>query len=120
MALERAKGAVLGTVITRTGAPASGADVKLMLSGADSHYVFKSVVADEQGRFLFSGVPPGSYNVVALSNAVRDWEFGSMEWSQTERSANTVEIGDSALSPITLEAFTLRYDSALCQLGETQ
>jgi len=111
---------VSGTVVTSTGAPASGADVKLILRGADSHYVFRSVIADQQGTFLFSGVPPGSYDLVALTDAVRDWEFGPIEWSKTEASANRIIVGDSVLSPAKLGAVTLSYHFDGCTLAKTQ
>ena len=33
---------------------------------------------------LCKGVPPGRYNLVALNEAVRDWEFGSFEFDPGE------------------------------------
>jgi hypothetical protein len=119
LTLERANGTVPGTVISSTGVPDPGADVKLILRGSDSHYVYRSVVADRQGRFQFSGVPPGSYDLIALNDPIRDWEFGPVEWSLVERSAQKVTVGDSALKPIKLEAVTLRYDFNGCPV-ETQ
>jgi hypothetical protein len=93
--IARATGEVQGAVVNANGKTASGADVKLVARGDDAEYVFKSVQADLQGHFLFSGVPPGKYNLVALHRLVRDSEFGPFEFARLRERAKEIEVGDS-------------------------
>lgn len=88
--------------------------MKLIAQCDDSPYVFRSVIADGMGRFALKGVPPGSYNLVALNEAVRDWEFGSFEFDQVKRWANEIRVEDVTLSGVRVKATTLRFPSSVC------
>ena len=112
--LERAQGEVRGKVVSTLAAPFSGADVKLISQGEDSRYVVKSTSADRNGDFDFAGVPSGSYDVVAFSEAVRDWEFGPDEWAAVKAFAKHVEVADSSHSTLELHATTVAYDAFQC------
>lgn len=112
--LERAPGELRGKVVSSWAAPVSAADVKLISQGEDSHYVVKSTSTDRNGDFDFAGVPPGSYDVVALSEAVRDWEFGPDEWVAVKAFAKHVEVGDSTHTPLELHATTVTYNESRC------
>ena len=112
--LERASGEVRGKVVSTLAAPVSVADVKLITQGEDSRYVVKSTGTDRDGDFQFAGVPPGSYDVVALSEAVRDWEFGPDEWEAVKASAKHVEVGDSTHATFELNATTIGYKASQC------
>jgi hypothetical protein len=111
---ERALGEVRGNVASTWAAPASAADVKLISQGEDSHYVVKSTSTGRNGDFDFAGVPPGSYDVVALSEVVRDWEFGPDEWAAVKASAKHVEVGDSTQTTLELHATTMAYTTSQC------
>ena len=102
---------VRGTVFGLDGVPASGADVKLISKGEDAPFVWKSMNADEKGQFLFSGVAPGAYDVVALDEAIRDWEFGPDEFAQVSRSATHFEIDDKSEMHFDLRVAKLRYQA---------
>lgn len=112
--LESAPGEIRGKVVSAGAAPASAADVKLISQGEDSRYVFKSTSTDRGGDFDFAGVPPGSYDLVALSEAVRDWEFGPDEWAAVKAFAKHVEVGDSAHATLELHATTVTYNESRC------
>jgi hypothetical protein len=112
--LERAPGEVRGKVVSTLAAPVSVADVKLISQGEDSRYVVKSTSTDRNGDFDFAGVPPGSYDVVALSEAVRDWEFGPDEWAAVKASAKHVDVGDSTHTTFELHATTIAYKASQC------
>lgn len=113
--LERATGEIRGTVMGKASLPLSAADVKLVAQGEDSHYVAKSVSTDREGRFHFAGVPPGIYDLVALNEAVRDWEFGPSEWAQVKDLAKHVEVGDSTQANVDLKGTAVRYDTSSCK-----
>ena len=112
--LERAPGEVRGKVVSTLAAPVSVADVKLISQGEDSRYVVKSTSTDQNGDFEFAGVPPGSYDVVALSEAVRDWEFGPDEWAAVKAFTKHVEVGDSTHATLELRATTTTYNESRC------
>jgi hypothetical protein len=109
--LERASAEVNGVVSGDGDVPVAGADVKLITQGDDSPFVFRSVNADGMGRFALKGVPPGRYNLVALNEAVRDWEFGSFEFDQVKRWATEIRVEDVAISGVRVKATTLRFPS---------
>ncbi len=88
--------------------------VKLISQGEDSRYVVKSTSTDRNGDFDFAGVPPGSYDAVALSEAVRDWEFGPDEWAAVKAFAKHVEVGDSTHTTFELHATTIAYKASQC------
>jgi hypothetical protein len=92
--------------------------VKLIAQGDDSPFVLKSIVADGQGRFALKGVPPGRYKLVALNEARRDWEFGSFEFDQVKRWAKEIQVEDSSLTGVKLEATTLRFPSSACSVPQ--
>ncbi|MGO9641525.1 MAG: carboxypeptidase regulatory-like domain-containing protein [Candidatus Acidiferrales bacterium] len=112
--LERATGDVRGNVISASAAPVSAADVKLISQGEDSRYVVRSTSTDRNGDFDFAGVPPGSYDVVALSEATRDWEFGPEEWATVKAFAKHVEVADSTHTILELHATTIACDASPC------
>jgi hypothetical protein len=112
--MERATGDVRGNVVNASAAPVSEADVKLISQGEDSRYVFRSTSTDLNGNFDFAGVQPGSYDVVALSEAVRDWEFGPDEWATVKTFAKHVEVGDSTPTTLELHATTIANDAPQC------
>jgi hypothetical protein len=114
MTLERAPGEVRGKVVSALAAPVSIADVKLISQGEDSRYVVKSTNTDRNGDFDFAGVPPGSYDVVALSEVVRNAEFGPDEWAAVKASAKHFEIGDSTHTTLELHATTIAYKASQC------
>jgi hypothetical protein len=113
--LERATGEIRGTVMGKASLPLSAADVKLVAQGEDSRYVASSVSTDREGRFHFVGVPPGNYDLVALNDAVRDWEFGPSEWAQVKDLAKHVEVGASTQANVDLKATAVRYDTSSCK-----
>jgi hypothetical protein len=112
--LERATAEVRGNVVSNSSAPVSAADVKLISQGEDSRYFARSASTDRNGDFEFAGVPPGSYDVVALNEAVRDWEFGPDEWTTVKAFAKHVEVADSTHSTLELHATTVAYDAFQC------
>lgn len=112
--LASARADVNGVVSGDGRIPVAGADVKLIGQGDDSPFVLRSVNADGKGRFALKGVPPGRYNLVALNEAVRDWEFGSFEFDQVKRWATEIRVEDVTLSGVTVEATTLRFPSSAC------
>lgn len=114
ISLGIAKADVSGTALGDDGAPVAGADVKLIAEGKDSPFVLKSVNADEQGHFSLRGIPPGGYNIVALNRAVRDWEFGSVEFDQLKRWATQIQVGDEPVAGLAVKAAMLRYSSPVC------
>ena len=114
LTLERATGEVRGSVFNSSAAHVSAADVKLISHGEDSRYVVRSTSTNRNGDFDFAGVPPGSYDVVALSEAVRDWEFGPDEWAAVKAFAKHVEVVDSTHSTLELHATTVAYDAFQC------
>jgi hypothetical protein len=114
ISLASAKADVRGIVFRDSGDPVAGADVKLIAQGEDSPFVFQSVNADEQGSFSFKGVPPGSYSIVALHDAVRDWEFGSFEFEQVKLWATQIQVEDLPLAGLSVKAASLRYPSFGC------
>jgi hypothetical protein len=103
-----------GVVDGDNGIPVSGADVKLIAQGEDAPYVFRSVVADAKGHFVVKGVPPGNYNLVALKEAVRDREFGSLEFGQVEGQAAPIQVRDASVTGISLKSTNLRYAASAC------
>jgi len=116
--LASATADVNGVVSGDGGVPVAGADVKLIAQGDDSPFVLKSIVADGQGRFALKGVPPGRYKLVALNEARRDWEFGSFEFDQVKRWAKEIQVEDSSLTGVKLEATTLRFPSSACSVPQ--
>jgi hypothetical protein len=52
--------------------------------------------------------------VVALNEAVRDWEFGPDEWEVVKAFAKHVEVADSTHSTLELHATTVAYDAFQC------
>lgn len=114
LTLERATGEVRGSVYNSSAAHVSAADVKLVSHGEDSRYVVRSTSTNRNGDFDFTGVPPGDYDVVALSEAVRDWEFGPAEWAAVRALAKHVEVGDSTHLTLELHATTVAYDAFQC------
>jgi hypothetical protein len=114
ISLGIAKADASGTALGDDGAPVAGADVKLIAQGKDSPFVLKSVNADEQGHFSLRGIPPGGYNIVALNRAVRDWEFGSVEFDQVKRWATQIQVGDEPVAGLAVKAAMLRYSSPVC------
>ena len=62
-----------------------------------------------------AGVPPGNYDLVALNDAARDWEFGPSEWAQVKDLAKHVEVGDSTQANVDLKATAVRYDTSFCK-----
>jgi len=114
LTLERATGEVQGSVYNSFAAHISGADVKLISHGEDSRYVVRSTSSNRNGDFDFTGVPPGGYDVVALSEAVRDWEFGPNEWAAVKAFAKHLEVGNSTLSTLELHATAVAYNALQC------
>jgi len=112
--LASAKAEVNGVVFGEGGSPVAGADVKLIAQGDDSPFVLRSVTADAKGRFTLKGVPPGKYRLVALNEAVRDWEFGSFEFDQVKRQAKEIQVDEVTLSDVAVQATTLRFPSSAC------
>jgi hypothetical protein len=112
--LASASAEVTGVVSGDGDIPIAGADVKLIAHGDDSPFVFRSVNADGMGRFALKGVPPGRYNLVALNEAVRDWEFGSFEFDQVKRWATEIRVEDVTISGVRVKATTLRFPSSVC------
>jgi hypothetical protein len=105
----------LSGVVTGDGeVPVAGADVKLLAQGEDAPYVIKSVVADGAGHFVMKAVPPGRYNLIALSEAVRDREFGTFEFDQVKRWAMPVQVRDVSVTGVLLKSTNLRYAAAAC------
>ena len=103
-----------GIVSGDGGVPVAGADVKLLAQGEDAPYVIKSVVADGAGHFVMKAVPPGNYNLIALSEAVRDREFGTFEFDQVKRWAMPVQVRDVSVTGVLLKSTNLRYAAAAC------
>jgi hypothetical protein len=91
--LAKANSEIGGTVVSASNVPLAGADVKLVAYGEDAPYVFRSMNAREEGSFLFSGVPPGKYEVVAFSQTIPDVEFGPTEFARGKERAVHVEVG---------------------------
>jgi hypothetical protein len=112
--LARAKAELKGTVSGDNGALLARADVKLIAQGDDAPYVLKSVNADDDGRFDLTGVPPGKYKLVALGEAVRDWEFGSFEFDQVKQWSKEIKVGDVAITGLELKGTNLRYPASSC------
>jgi len=59
-------------------------------------------------------VPPGRYNLIALSEAVRDREFGTFEFDQVKRWAMPVQVRDVSVTGVLLKSTNLRYAAAAC------
>jgi hypothetical protein len=112
--LAGARAEVNGVVSGDGDVPVAGADVKLIAQGDDSPFVFRSVNADGMGHFALKGVPPGRYNLVALNEAVRDWEFGSFEFDQVKRWAAEIRVEDVTISGVRVKATTLRFPLSVC------
>jgi hypothetical protein len=112
--LASATADVNGVVSGDGGAPLAGADVKLIAQGYDSPFVLRSAIADGKGRFALKGVPPGRYNLIALSDAIRDLEFGSFEFNQVKRWATEIRVEDDTLTDVAVEATALRYPPSAC------
>ena len=49
--------------------------------------------------------------MVALNEAVRDWEFGPDKWAAVKAFAKHVEVADSTHSTLELHATTVGYDA---------
>ncbi|MGO9272704.1 MAG: carboxypeptidase regulatory-like domain-containing protein [Terriglobia bacterium] len=112
--ISRATGEVQGTVVTAGGEPASEADVKLIAQGDESQYVLKSVNADRDGRFQFSGVPPGKYDLLALTYPVRNAELDPFELARLHKYIKEVEVGDAAHMSVQLQVSTPDLDPSPC------
>jgi hypothetical protein len=112
--LATSKADLGGIVFGDGGVPVAGADVKLLAQGEDAPFVIKSVVADGEGRFVLKAVPPGNYSLVALSEAVRDREFGTFEFDQVKRWAMAVQVRDVSVTGISLKSTNLRYAASAC------
>jgi hypothetical protein len=59
-------------------------------------------------------VPPGNYSLVALSDAVRDKEFGTFEFDQVKLSAMQVQVRDASVTGLSLKSTNLRYAASAC------
>jgi hypothetical protein len=114
IALAEASAELSGVVVGEGGVPVGGADVKLVAHGDDSPFVLRSLIADSKGQFILRGVPPGQYDLVALTDARRDWEFGSFEFDQVKQMAIEVQVGEAAVTGLTLRVAILRFPSSVC------
>jgi hypothetical protein len=112
--LATSKADLSGIVSGDGGVPVAGADVKLLAQGEDAPYVIKSVVADGAGHFVLKAVPPGNYNLFALSEAFRDKEFGTFEFDQVKRWAMPVQVRDVSVIGISLRSANLRNPTSAC------
>lgn len=112
--LATSKADLSGIVSGDGGVPVAGADVKLLAQGEDAPYVIKSVVADSAGHFVLKAVPPGNYNLFALSEAFRDKEFGTFEFDQVKRWAMPVQVRDVSVIGISLRSANLRNPTSAC------
>jgi hypothetical protein len=115
--LGRADAEIRGNVLRADKSAAAGADVKLIAQGEDAPYVIKSVEADQRGQFVLIGVPPGKYDLVALEDPIRDWEFGPSEFAQVQRWAVEVQAKGGSRIPIDLRAAAFRYTSPPCSVS---
>jgi len=62
-----APGTISGQIADKSGAAIVGAHVRLTLDGQSPTQVFVEVVADSDGQFTFSNIPPGSFQLTVSS-----------------------------------------------------
>jgi hypothetical protein len=98
-------GTIAGSV-TASGKPAARAAVMLRKwpapSGTRPSSGWRNVVADQEGRFQFSGLAPGEYRIIAL-RTVRP-ETSQAQLQSAMESGKKIEVGPNGFQNVTLEA----------------
>lgn len=105
--LTNKSGTIAGTVMTRSGVPST--DYRLIVFAADkklwtptSRY-FRMGGPDKDGRFKVTGLPPGSYSVVALERVETAVSFNDPDFLQRiSASADAVTLADGESRTIDL------------------
>jgi len=105
--LTNKSGTIAGTVMARSGVPST--DYRLIVFAADkklwtptSRY-FRMGGPDKDGRFKVTGLPPGSYSVVALERVEAAVPFNDPEFLQRiSASADAVTLADGESRTIDL------------------
>jgi hypothetical protein len=106
--LSRKGARVEGLVTSRSGSPAQDSTVILFpentaLWGPGSRFV-RAIRPDDKGRFELSGLPPGTYRVVARS-LVMDGQWEDPAYLQTlAQTGVRAELSESAVETVTLTA----------------
>lgn len=72
---QPSSGSIAGTITDPSGAPISGAVVKLTSAGQSS---LTQAESDEDGRFVFLSVPPGEFRLTISAEGFRTQEFAGM------------------------------------------
>ena len=67
-----------------------------------------SVSGDAKGRFQVTGLPPGTYRLVAVRSIADDFGRGPGALERALESAPTIEVGPSAIQNVNLELKELR------------
>jgi 5-hydroxyisourate hydrolase-like protein (transthyretin family) len=115
LVLARATGEVSGHVNGADGKAVSSADVKLLVQGDDIPYVFRSTPASADGSFHFAGIPPGKYQLAALTDAVRDWEVEEWQLDLLFDHGQEIEVADQPVAGIKLTAVPLQNSANYCE-----
>lgn len=72
-------GTISGHVLARPGGqPLRQADVRL---SGDPLRERLFALTDEEGRYTFTGLPPGTYTVAAFSTGYVEWSYGQRRWN---------------------------------------
>jgi protocatechuate 3,4-dioxygenase beta subunit len=96
-------GRVAGTVTKKDLQLAPGAQVFLVPSedrGRDD--LLKTVAADQNGRFTFSGVAPGNYRLLAVEDFEPNAHLAPDAFKPFEREASLIQVGDSSSQSVNL------------------
>jgi protocatechuate 3,4-dioxygenase beta subunit len=120
ISLARATGSIAGVVLQANHNPVENADVKLLAKGVDTYYIFKSTASNAKGEFSFQGLPPGKFNIVALSNPIPDFQFGLIEIESIQSKSQPIEITTGPANPFALQAEKLVHSAPSCPTAQIQ
>jgi protocatechuate 3,4-dioxygenase beta subunit len=113
--LATASGSLRGRVLDADNKPYPNADIKLLLKGQDTDYVFRSTVSNFNGEYALAGVPPGDYKILALKSSYPDFRFGLMEVESTEELMQPVKIENSSNINLNLPASVMKIKTPVCK-----
>ena len=74
-----------------------------LMPASGAGFPFGIVDADQEGRFQFSGVPPGAYYVIALSPAIGRSAFGPIPGPGSRQGVVRVEIASQDVDDVVVE-----------------